>query len=371
MAASGFAFRFGIVGESRRLLNFLWAFLRHLTVRRLGNLVRVEFERLIGRDRVRGYPYVLKVYPTNKCNLRCPLCHTGSGTRMWKVGLAAGENPSGAMDETLFRQVIDELGPYCFQVLLYGWGEPFLLPGIYGMISYAAEKGVGVSVTSNMTVLKPGDAERIVESGLEHLTVSIDGATAETYGVYRVGGDFARATENLRAVIEARRRLKRRRPVIEWQFIVMRHNEHEMADARRLAAEWGVDVFRFTAVGIDPSSDEQFEKWLPADERRSMYDYRTRQEKHKKKPRRCAWLYRAGVINWDGSVSPCCHYNEDIRSYFGVMGPGAGFSDVWNNESFVFSRILTNRGRQAAIPLMNSRTKENICLRCRLIRIRE
>ena len=55
-----------------------------------------------------------------------------------------------------------------------------------------------------------------------------------------------------------------------------------MAEARRLAAEWGVDVFRFTAVGIDPSSDEQFEKWLPADERYSMYDYRTRQEKHKR-----------------------------------------------------------------------------------------
>ena len=83
-------------------------------------------------------------------------------------------------------------------------------------------------------------------------------------------------------MIEARRKLNRRRPVIEWQFIVMRHNEREMAGGAAARGRMGVDVFRFTAVGIDPSSDEQFEKWLPADERYSMYDYRTRQEKHKR-----------------------------------------------------------------------------------------
>ena len=366
--AAGFAYKSGVLGEWQRVKNFSLQILKHLTLKKLKNLLIVEYELLRKKDKVKGRPYILKVYANNKCNLRCPFCYTGMGKKMWQMGLAAGENPSGEMDLHIFQHVIDELGPYCFQVLLYGYGEPLFHPKIYEMISFAKSKNVGVAVSSNMTVLKPGDADRIVQSGLEHLTVSIDGVTPETYRVYRVGGDYHQVVANVKAVIEAKRRLKSRLPVIEWQYIVNRSNEHEMDEARRLAAEWGVDLIRFRPLFVYGEDEATFREWMPKDESLSLYDYRTR--RMKKQDGSCAWLYRVGVISWDGSIAPCCYYNDEPESYFGLMNESKSFAESWNNENFVFSRALSRDGRKKTTDLVNELTKKNVCRKCDIVHIK-
>jgi MoaA/NifB/PqqE/SkfB family radical SAM enzyme len=366
--ATGFAYKWDVIGEWQRLLSFAASFLRHLTIRKIINFVRVEYELALKKKKLKGFPYVLKVYANNKCNLKCPFCYTGMGIKMYKMGLATGENPSGEMDFHIFRHIVDELGPYCFRMLLYGYGEPLFHPKIYEMISYASMKNVGVAVSSNMTILKPGDADRIVKSGLELLTVSIDGVTQDSYEIYRVGGDYEQVVSNVKAVIEAKRRHKSKFPIIEWQFIVMRHNEHEMDKARQLATEWGIDILRFRPVQLYGTNDKAFKQWLPSNERLSLYDYKT--QKIKKQEGTCAWLYRSGVISWDGSIAPCCYYNNEIQSYFGAMGNGKTFAETWNNESFLFSRLLTSKGRKAADPQMTAQTKQSICLKCDVVHIR-
>jgi MoaA/NifB/PqqE/SkfB family radical SAM enzyme len=213
----------------------LRAVLRHSTPRRLGNLLLAESERLLGVTKVHSKPYVIFVDPINLCNLRCPLCATGAGqiARVRK-----------RMDYEHFVRVIDEVAPHAYEVSLYNWGEPLLHTDIFSMIEYGRSKNLATVMSSHLSIPKPQLMDRIVESGLEELTVSIDGTSQEVYERYRVRGDLGLALSNLRRLVARRRELGSKTPYIEWQFIVFKHNEHQVPEARRLADEIGVDLIR-------------------------------------------------------------------------------------------------------------------------------
>jgi uncharacterized Fe-S cluster-containing radical SAM superfamily enzyme len=198
------------------------AFVRHLTVRRLANFLLAEAERLMGRERVRSLPYLLKIEPSNICNLHCPHCYDG------RPRPADGERDYGRMSFERFARIIDEAGHALLKINLYGFGEPFLFPETLEMIEYAAARNIGVGVSSNMHFTDPALPERIVRSGLEVLIVSCHGATPATHERFMHGGDFHQAMAAVRAVVEAKARLGSPWPVIDWQYCVTGFNEHEM-----------------------------------------------------------------------------------------------------------------------------------------------
>ena len=78
--------------------------------------------------------------------------------------------------------------------------------------------------------------------------VSIDGVTQEVYETYRVGGRLDRVMDNLNLLAEAKREMGSATPHVEWQFIVMRQNEHQMDEARALAGRMAVDSIVFKKV---------------------------------------------------------------------------------------------------------------------------
>ena len=109
------------------------------------------------------------------------------------------------------------------------------------MIRYARDRNVKVIVSSHFSFSKPDEFfENIVTSGLEKLFISLDGSSQETYSHYRVGGDYAQVMANIRNLIEAKKRLRRAKPEIIWQFLVNKFNEHEIATARNIAKDLGI-----------------------------------------------------------------------------------------------------------------------------------
>ena len=73
---------------------------------------------------------------------------------------------------------------------MHNWGEPFLNPDILPMVRYARKNRIGTTISSNLNLVNRGEEflEEVVESGLDHLTVSIDGTTQDVYEAYRKGG---------------------------------------------------------------------------------------------------------------------------------------------------------------------------------------
>jgi len=95
------------------------------------------------------------------------------------------------------------------------------------------------------------------------VTFSIDGATAESYVKYRQRGKFDLAIATLRAMAEEKRRAGRDVPFLNWRYILFKWNDSdaEMIEARRLAAEIGVD--RLTWELTDHPEDSFSRRFLP------------------------------------------------------------------------------------------------------------
>ncbi|MDD5556393.1 MAG: radical SAM protein [bacterium] len=332
--------------------------LRHATPRKIRNFLTAEAEMLLRRSRLAGLPYFIKVEPTNNCNLRCPLCPQVTGHCQVR---GASAPVFGTLPFELYTKLIDDLRDVLFSVLLYGQGEPFLSGDIFRMIRYARERNIGTMISTNLNISRDGFAEEVVQSGLDFIEVSLDGADQTAYETFRVGGDFALVRDNLARIIAARRRLGLRAPLVEWKFIVMRHNEHQIDDARRMAREIGVDYLTFTPVAnIDPSRKDLIERWVSTIPRYRRYDVGAGLDLRAERARKtCSWLYRSASVNCDGSISPCCYYPNFPQARFGDLREET-FRAVWNNTRFMSARAICNRRLLAQVG-----EQAGICYLCR------
>ena len=134
----------------------------------------------------------------------------------------------------------------------YNHGEPLLNPDVFSIVEHTHRNRVGTNISSNFNWPQPVDINDFIRSGLDYVTVSLDGVTQEAYQQYRVRGDIAEVFDNMKRLVSAKKALKSKTPFVEWQFIVFKHNEHEMAKAREMASEIGVDLLRFVSPGVPP-----------------------------------------------------------------------------------------------------------------------
>jgi len=340
---------------ARRVLNVptyartsraLGSLVAHWTPRRLWNLALAEAEFRLRRPRVWSKPSVLVVDPTNVCNLRCPLCPTGL--------MQHGRRP-GMITWEMYTKVIDAAAPWALKVNLFNWGEPLLHTHLFEMIRYARDKNLGTSLSSNLSIeLTDERIDALVRSGLEYLCLSIDGVTQDVYSTYRRRGDLETVLNNVRRIAKRRRELGSSTPVLEWQFIPMRHNEHQIDWARQLAAEIGVDKFRCIPVGLPfdaPDAEALAEHWFPVSGRDGV-----EMSSNEQASTACYFLYRYLVVNPDGRVSPCCVVSGE-RNDFGDLRE-EDLASLWNNAMFRSGRALYRAG--------GSPQRATVCERCEL-----
>ncbi len=338
-----------------RMPRHLRAVLHHSTPRRLANLALVEAERFLGATRLRGRPYVVFVDPINLCNLRCPLCATGTGEL---------QRTRQRMDYEHFKRVIDTLSPWAYEVSLYNWGEPLLHKDIFEMIKYARSKNLSTVMSSNLSIKKPELMDQLVDSGLEELTLSIDGVTQDVYEKYRVRGDLALVFDNVRRLLAVREARGSALPVIEWQFIVFKHNEHQIEAAKAMAQELGVDLIRFIPSGLPFDATVERKRDLAKEFFSSAPAFRYQDPEAPvfrnapfKQHGGCYYLYRSLTVNPDLGVAPCCIVYDE-KYDFGDMKQQE-FDEIWNNERYRSAR--TEFSRLAVSP-----GAETVCQKCQI-----
>jgi radical SAM protein with 4Fe4S-binding SPASM domain len=319
------------------------SFIRHLTAKRVWNFILTEYNALAKKSRISSYPYILKIEPSNICNLKCEYCYDD------RRPSRTDERPYGRMTFENFSKLIDEVGPYLFKINLYGFGEPFLFPETFEMISYASSKNIGVGVSSNLNIgNNPALAEKIVRSGLETLIFSCHGVTEESYGKFMVKGNMELALRNIKDIVKARRALGSRTPFLDWQFCVTKFNQGELELARAKAKEIGIDQIRFIKPFFpEEAGDEWRSDLFPTTLFRPGID---------KRPG-CVWMYRSAYINYDGNLLPCCRDVRQMKNDFGNVFHER-FMTIWNNEKYVSSRKLI------AHPTDKSIECDTLCSRC-------
>jgi radical SAM protein with 4Fe4S-binding SPASM domain len=201
-------------------------------------------------------------------------------------------------------------------------------------------------LSTNIILLRDrGLAERMVRSGLDHALLCLEGAAPETYAFYRRSGDFEDALSGLRNLVEAKRASGGKTPFLELQFIVMKHNEHEIAKITALAEEIGVDRLSFKNCDVDLTCDELkavMLDFLPG-ERENII--RKLLESPETPLQGCSQMMRSCVVLWNGDVVPCC-YDWEGRHVFGNMNSEA-FRKIWNGPAYVRFRKQVARNRRA------------------------
>lgn len=291
-----------------------------------------------------GFPLSVAIEPTTSCNLRCPECPSG---------LRAFTRPTGMLQKDFYRETIDQLHKDIFYIIFYFQGEPYLNPNFLEMVQYAAKKGLYTATSTNAHYLSDENARKTVESGLDRLIISIDGTTQEVYEQYRVGGRLEKVLQGARNIVKWKKELKSKTPYVFFQFLVVKPNEHQIEDVKKLAAEIGVDDIRFkTAQVYDYENDPN--QLIPTIQRFSRY--RKNKEGHTvvKNPlqNHCWRLWHAPVITWDGLVVPCC-FDKDALHQLGDL-KGKSFREIWQDEKY----------RQFRKELLGGRKNIDICSNC-------
>jgi hypothetical protein len=141
--------------------------------------------------------------------------------------------------------VIDEAGPSLARIDFFNYGEAFLHKRALEMVEYIKTRHphIYLYTSTNGLAFTEEAVRRLVRSGIDEVTFSIDGATPESYIRYRQRGDFAKAIRNLTHATDEKQRAGLELPVINWRYILFTWNdsEAEMTRARRMAGDLGVD----------------------------------------------------------------------------------------------------------------------------------
>jgi len=311
--------------------------LKYFTILRALNVLKVTgsfiASRVVRKPVVWGMPISYSIEPTNHCNLKCPECPSGLGALTRPLGLLSVED---------FKSIINQIKDTGFYIQLYFQGEPYINKNLPEMIKFAQSKNIYVSISTNGHYTNEKTVDNIIENAPDKLIFSVDGLDEESYQNYRVGGSFKKADEGLRLLIKKRNQLETKKPFVEFQFIVMKQNEHLLNDVIKYGKDAGVDKVVFKTMQI--SSYENALYFLPANQKYRRYVVNNGEVKIKNKLKdHCFALWRTSVITWDGKVVPCC-FDKDANFGLGELKDNS-MKDIWISKPYQDFRqgILNNR----------------------------
>jgi radical SAM protein with 4Fe4S-binding SPASM domain len=318
-----------------------------LTPARLANMFAVTgsyfYSRWTRRPKQLGFPIGFSIEPTTACNLGCPECPSG---------LKQFSRPTGNLKADVFHSAIDALSAKSLYLTFYFQGEPYIHPEFLDMVKYAHKKKLYTATSTNAHFLSDENARKTVESGLDRLIISIDGTTQETYAAYRVNGQLDKVIEGTKNVVRWKKELNSATPKVVFQYLVVRPNEHQLEDVKRLAKEVGVDELKFKTAQL--YDYKQGNPLMPTKSKYSRY----RQLKDgtyalkNKLLNQCWKMWHSCVITWDGKIVPCC-FDKDAKHQLGDL-KSQSFPAIWYGKSY----------RNFRAQLLGSRKSIDICANC-------
>lgn len=328
-------------------LNNAINFLGKITIQRLINSIKLRISygiSVLTRKYVHfGYPESLSVEPTTNCNLGCLEC---------PVGVNSLNRPLGNISTKLYKKVINEIGKYIYHLNLYFQGEPFLNPNIFELIEFAHSKKIYVTISTNGHYLSENIVNRIIDSKLDKIIVSLDGLTQESYEKYRKKGNLDSVLIGLKRLSVAKKKKNSKFPYIEVQFIAFRHNEHEIQNIQSFFKDIEIQKIAIKKAFIEDTEDPK--KLLPKNENYLRYKKNKKGQYFIKSKlwNKCWRSWHSVVITWDGKLAPCC-FDKDAKYSFGNVSKSS-FKQLWDNNNAQIFRAQ----------ILKDRNQTDICTNC-------
>ena len=326
--------RLALLTSPRRLLNYL------------------RFRWAARRPNISHWPIKLDIENVSRCNFACTMCQVSD----WP-----GRQRAGDMPLVDFQSVIDGQ-PGLVEIKIQGMGEPTMQgDAFFDMIRYARRKHIWVRTTTNASLLHLNDNyAKLIDSGVNDVQVSLDGATAATYEGIRRGGKFDRVIQNCRLLNDYAG--KKGNVGIQMWVVVQRTNLEELEALVDLAGDlgfgrltfaldlndWGQDVWRDTngQVAVEHLVDTKraFALVEQGRARGIAVGFWTNTTKYSaRKPETlCPWPFERAYVSSDMRIVPCCMIgNPDVAD----LGDAATFESNWFGQSYADFRQAHLDGR--------------------------
>lgn len=248
-----------------------------------------------------GRSISVHVDASTHCQLRCPSCPTAQGLISQTLG-------SGFLDPSKLAKLLDE-NPSIAHLELSNWGEIFLNPRLEEIARVAFERNVVLTASNgvNLNHARPSALEAVVRYRVLQITVSIDGASQETYQRYRIGGSFHRVIDNIEVINDVKRKHKSPFPILLWQFIAFGHNKSEIEMARKHAERLGMHFYvKLAWDDFSPVRNEELVRSATKGGASTRDEYQKVHSKSYNSRGMCLQLWERPQINFDGELLGCC-----------------------------------------------------------------
>jgi AdoMet-dependent heme synthase len=195
---------------------------------------------------------------TKGCNLRCIHCRA-SATEL--------SSPDDLSTEAA-NAIIDQIAEVSSPILVLSGGEPLFRKDIFELARYGTSKGLRVALATNGTLVTRQVAQKIVDSGVKRVAISLDGADAATHDTFRgIPGAFD-------AAITGFLNLKDLGMSVQINTTIARHNAHQLPRVLDLAKSIGADALHtFLLVPVGCGVDIAAEQMVPPEEYERMLNW--------------------------------------------------------------------------------------------------
>lgn len=273
-------------------------------------------------------PYSVQVEPSQVCNLKCNYCIHGlekGGKKM--------------MDMAIFKKICESIKEFPFdlkQLNFAGWGEPLVNGNLPDMIAMAKEQGIAqnIAVITNGVWLIPEIAGDLIEAGVDHIRISLQGMSSGAY--LRISNrrvDFDRFVENIDWLFENKGNCK---VSIKVADIGLQEGEEQKF----------YDIF-------GPITDQMYVEKI-----RPMFPQQEHDGKaiskygiEHKPVIVCPLPFFMMSVTAEGNIFPCCHYYDPLN--LGSI-KGVSLSEAWNGirmKTFMRSLLFAVGGGVRSWPV--------------------
>lgn len=269
----------------------------------------------------RPLPPIAHIETTSICNAACVMCPQSNMKRKLDY-----------MGDSLYNKIIEQSKPL-EALWIFMMGEPLMDEKLSQRIAYAKATDIKkVGIFTNGSLLNTDLAVKLLDSGIDHITISFDALSEKTFKDIRPGLNFQDVTMNIENLVRLRKKRKQKKPFIAIEFVKMERNASE-AEPFRKKWERIVDAVYISGMvnwgGVNQTK--------PAD----WPSYKIR--------RPCYMLWRGVVIFIDGQVALCCYdYGGSV-----ILGNAnrQSLKEIWTGARLAEIRKMHLNGEFEKIPI--------------------
>jgi radical SAM protein with 4Fe4S-binding SPASM domain len=279
-------------------------------------------------------PRYIDLELTNKCNFRCLMCPTGVATITRR---------KGAMNDDVYRNILEQIAPYKTPVRFSRWGEPLLHPKLIEYIIDLKSLGSIVHINTNGSLLNVEMIDRLLEANLDSIKFSFQGVDKRSYGEMR-NIDFFDELLNKVKLLYAKRGNKST-PFIHVSTTIT-YETADQATSFKESIRNHVDLVTVGRTVLEHINPEKTN--LSNDEKSMLWHLKSKESVVKKHPE-CPEVFDKLSINWDGTVSACCS-DYDNKMLIGDLNSNS-LKEIWMSEKMKFYQYMLAEMRHDELPL--------------------